>query len=137
MLTPKPFRVFSSIFNTKDTKKKTKISLSRILKLAEKQKILQVLQKFLATAKIFYFCGLNIILFLVLFVLKNRCQVVYHFFLLFRHESFRQTLFLNTLARHKDAYKTFILIIVSLLIPEAEIGIIAPSSPSNIELIEY
>ena len=72
------FREFCNIFNTKDTKK-TKISLSGILTLAEKHKNYTVQQKFLAAAKKNHFCDLNIFVFLVLFVLKNRCQVVYHY----------------------------------------------------------
>ena len=69
MLTPKPFRVFSSIFNTKDTKK-TKISLPGILTLAEKHKNYTISAEVSCHSKKFYFCGLIIFIFLVLFVLK-------------------------------------------------------------------
>ena len=42
----------------------------------------------------------------------------------------------QTFARHEDVDKRFVFIIMLLLVPETEVGIIAPGSPGNIKLVE-
>ena len=50
---------------------------------------------------------------------------------------FSFVLFLQSLARHQELYQWIVLIAVALLVPEAEVGIVAPGRPGDVELVEH
>jgi hypothetical protein len=46
-------------------------------------------------------------------------------------------LFFESFAVHEQVNQWLVLEVVLLLIPETKVGIVAPSSPGNIKLVEY